>query len=90
MVGAVKMTEVNSYTKPYEEGQPMYGDTIAKVDLHTFSHPHPLIIWSSQLCLIPHHAKWELQVIDSRNNDFNKGDYVMGMLNWRLFGTHSS
>ncbi|ELR18025.1 oxidoreductase, zincbinding dehydrogenase superfamily protein [Acanthamoeba castellanii str. Neff] len=48
------MTEVNSYTKPYEEGQPMYGDTIAKV-------------------------------IDSRNNNFNKGDYVMGMLNWRLF-----
>jgi NADPH-dependent curcumin reductase CurA len=44
VVGAVKMTEVNSYTKPYEEGQPMYGDTIAKVDLHTFSHPHPLII----------------------------------------------
>jgi NADPH-dependent curcumin reductase CurA len=49
-----KMTEVNSYTEPYEEGQPMYGDTIAKV-------------------------------IDSRNNKFNKGDYVMGMLNWRLF-----
>jgi NADPH-dependent curcumin reductase CurA len=49
-----KMTMENSYTEPYEQGKPMYGDAIAKV-------------------------------IDSQNDNFKKGDLVMGLLNWKKF-----